>query len=82
VLGGVRIHVHSPERLYYMMRNRMLLYGRSHMPLKWKLSDVPRGAVKVCTALLFVPPRREYLRMAWAALRDAARGAGGARLRP
>jgi len=82
VLGGVRIHVHSPERLYYMMRNRMLLYGRSHMPLKWKLSDVPRGAVKVATALLFVPPRREYLRMAWAALRDAARGAGGARLRP
>jgi rhamnosyltransferase len=82
VLGGVRIHVHSPERLYYMMRNRLLLYGRSHMPLKWKLSDVPRGVVKLATALLFVPPRREYLRMALAAVRDAARGAGGARLRP
>jgi rhamnosyltransferase len=82
VLGAVRIHVHPPERLYYMMRNRILLYGRSHMPLKWKLSDVPRGVVKVATALIFVAPRREYLRMALAALRDAARGAGGARLRP
>ena len=82
VLGGVRILVHSPERLYYMTRNRMLLWRRAHMPLRWKLKDVPRGMVKVITALLFARPRREYLRMTLAALRDAAAGAGGARPRP
>jgi rhamnosyltransferase len=78
----MRILVHSPERLYYVTRNRLLLYRRSHVPLKWKLKDVARGALKVATALAFVSPRREYLRMTLAALRDAARGAGGARLRP
>jgi rhamnosyltransferase len=82
VLGGVRILVYSPERLYYMTRNRMLLWRRAHMPLRWKVKDVPRGVVKVATALLFARPRREYLRMTLAALRDAAAGAGGARPRP
>ena len=82
VLGGVRILVHSPERLYYMTRNRMLLWRRAHMPLRWKLKDVPRGMVKVATALIFARPRREYLRMTLAALRDAAAGTGGARPRP
>jgi rhamnosyltransferase len=80
--GGMRILVHSPERLYYMTRNRLLLYRRGHVPLKWKLKDIARGALKVATALAFVAPRREYLRMTMAALRDGSRGAGGARLRP
>jgi rhamnosyltransferase len=80
--GGVRILVYSPERLYYMTRNRMLLWRRAHMPLRWKLKDVPRGVIKVATTLIFARPRREYLRMTLAALRDAVAGTGGARPRP
>jgi rhamnosyltransferase len=82
VWGGMRILVHSPERLYYMTRNRLLLYRRGHVPLKWKLKDVARAALKVATALAFVAPRREYLRMTIAALRDGSRGSAGSRLRP
>lgn len=82
VMGRLRILVHSPERIYYATRNRMLLYRRSQVPLKWKLKDIPRGVLKVATALLFVAPRATYLRMTVAAMRDGVRGSGGVRPRP
>lgn len=77
VLGGVRIVVHPPERTYYLLRNRLLLYQRGHIPLKWKLKDVARAALKLASTLLFVPPRAQHLRMAVLAVRDGLRRRGG-----
>ena len=79
VAGALRILVHPPERMYYALRNRLLLYGRPYVPLKWKLKDIPRAALKLATALLFVAPRWHYARMALLALRDGAGGRGGPR---
>jgi rhamnosyltransferase len=87
-LGFVQLVVHSPARIYYMTRNRFLLYRRPYMPLKWKLKDFLRALAKFTATMLFVAPRLEYARMTLRAIRDAAgrRGgelpAGSADLRP
>ena len=72
-----KLIVHSPERLYYMTRNRLLLYRRPYMPLKWKVKDPLRMVAKFAATMLFVAPRREYARMTWRGMRDAMRMRGG-----
>ncbi|HUP31214.1 MAG TPA: glycosyltransferase family 2 protein [Usitatibacter sp.] len=77
VLNGLEVVVHSPERLYYMTRNRVALYGRGYMPLKWKIKDFLRALAKFATLMLLVAPRKEYARMSWRGLRDAWAGRRG-----
>jgi rhamnosyltransferase len=77
VPGGGHIIVHPPERLYYMTRNRFLLYRREYMPLKWKVKDALRALAKFAATMLWVPPRGEYARMTWRAVRDAMAGRAG-----
>ncbi|MBC8022869.1 MAG: glycosyltransferase family 2 protein [Burkholderiales bacterium] len=77
VVGGLRVLVHAPERTYYMTRNRLLLYQRAHVPLKWKLKDAARAVLKLATTFVFAPPRREHWRMASFAVRDGLRRRGG-----
>ncbi len=67
--GCIDLVVHSPLRIYYMTRNRIRLYQRSYIPLKWKIKDMGRMIVKFLALMLFVSPRREYLRMTRLALR-------------
>jgi len=69
--------IHSPHRLYYMTRNRLLLYRRAYVPLKWKIKDVIRMGCKFIVTILLVAPRRLYARMTWVAIRDAVAGRGG-----
>lgn len=82
VAGGIELVVHSPTRLYYMTRNRMLLYQRAYVPLKWKLKDFLRVLAKFAATLLLVAPRAEYARMTWWAIRDALARRGGKLRRP
>jgi rhamnosyltransferase len=77
LVKGVDVVVHSPERLYYMTRNRLALYGRGYMPLKWKIKDFARALAKFATLMLLVAPRKEYARMSWRGLRDAFAGRRG-----
>ncbi|MGZ5035870.1 MAG: glycosyltransferase family 2 protein [Usitatibacter sp.] len=77
VLNGITMVVHAPERIYYMTRNRFLLYQRAYMPLKWKLKDFLRVIAKFCATMLLIAPRGQYARMTLRALRDAAAGRGG-----
>lgn len=69
--------VHSPLRIYYITRNRILLYWRRHVPLKWKLKDMMRMAAKFVTLMLFVAPRLQYLRMTALAIWDGIAQRGG-----
>ena len=73
--GGVMIH--KPIRLYYIMRNRVLLYGRKETPAVWIAQDLPRLLLKFFGTALFVAPRRQYLRMMLRGLGDALRGRSG-----
>lgn len=68
------IVVHSPRRLYYMMRNRVLLYRRAYTPARWIAQDLPRLVAKLLLFSLLVPPRRVNLRRMLAGLRDGIAG--------
>ena len=68
------IVVHPPSRLFYMMRNRVLLYRRPHVPARWVAQDVPRLVVKFLLFTLLVAPRRANLRCMLAGLRAGVAG--------
>jgi rhamnosyltransferase len=68
------IVVHPPGRLYYMMRNRTLLYRRAYTPRAWIAQDVPRLLVKLALFSIVVGPRRENLRHMLAGLRAGLAG--------
>ncbi len=71
VSGGIKIH--SPVRLYYIMRNRVLLYGRKETPAVWIAQDIPRLLLKFIGTALFLSPRGQYLRSMIRGLHDALR---------
>ena len=71
--------VHSPVRLYYMMRNRVLLYRRAATPAVWIAQDVPRALLKLLRFSLLVRPRGANARAMLAGVRDGIRGRVGAK---
>lgn len=63
VLGGRRGVVrHGPQRLYFIMRNRVLLYRRRHTPRVWIAQDIPRVAAKFLIFSVLVGPRMPNVR--------------------
>ena len=77
VWNKIVLVVHSPLRIYYITRNRILLYWRRHVPLRWKLKDMLRMAAKFIALMLFVAPRLQYLRMTVLAVWDGIANRGG-----
>lgn len=72
-----RTVVHSPTRLYYMMRNRIALYRRAEVPRRWAAQDLPRLLLKFVGTAVFLKPRRAYLKAMLRGLRDGLRGREG-----
>lgn len=60
--GLGQVVVHGPLRLYYMMRNRVLLYRLPHTPRAWIAQDVPRVLVKLLLFGVLIGPRLRNLR--------------------
>jgi rhamnosyltransferase len=58
---------HPPQRLYYIMRNRVLLYRMPHVPWAWVWRDLIRIPPKLLLTTLWVAPR-------WAGLRAMLQG--------
>jgi rhamnosyltransferase len=77
-LGLGAIVVHSPVRLYYMMRNRVRLYRRRHVPTVWKLQDLPRLFVKLFLFSVVAGPRWTNLRYMGKGIVDGVNDRGGA----
>ncbi|HEV7848623.1 MAG TPA: glycosyltransferase family 2 protein [Mycetocola sp.] len=71
--------VHSPTRLYYIMRNRVLLYRRRETPAVWIAQDIPRLVLKFLKMSIFVSPRLSYVTAMLSGLGDAVRGRSGRR---
>lgn len=71
--------VHGPARLYYMMRNRLLLYRRPHAPRVWIAQDLLRLCGKFIRMALLVRPRARNVRAMLAGLRDGLAGRSGPR---
>lgn len=69
--------VHKPFRLYFIMRNRVLLYARAYTPRVWIAQDVPRLMLKLVGNSLFLAPRWARLRFMLRGLWDGLRGRTG-----
>ncbi|WP_312739094.1 glycosyltransferase family 2 protein [Stenotrophomonas sp.] len=69
--------VHKPFRLYFIMRNRVLLYARAYTPRVWIAQDIPRLLLKLVGNGLFLAPRRVRLRFMLKGLWDGVRGVTG-----
>jgi len=69
--------VHKPFRLYFIMRNRVLLYARAYTPRVWIAQDVPRLVLKLVGNSLFLAPRWARLRFMLRGLWDGLRGRTG-----
>jgi rhamnosyltransferase len=62
--------LYPPQRNYYQMRNSVILWRRPYAPWRWVLYDARRLALMSLYYALFVPPRRERVRIMFRALRD------------
>ena len=80
--GLGHIVVHDPIRLYYIMRNRLLLYRLPHTPAVWIAQDVPRVAVKFLLFSVLIRPRLRNVRFMMAGLRDGLIGRTGPFVEP
>ena len=69
--------IHKPLRLYYIMRNRVLLYRRPETPAAWIAQDLPRLVLKFLGTAVFIAPRKKYLRMMLHGLADGLRQIDG-----
>ncbi|TAM15659.1 MAG: glycosyltransferase family 2 protein [Rhodanobacter sp.] len=76
-LGLGHVVVHGPVRLYYMMRNRVLLYRMPHTPAVWVAQDLPRLAAKLFLFGVMVGPRLRNLGYMLRGLYDGVRGRRG-----
>jgi rhamnosyltransferase len=72
--GLGQVVVHGPVRLYYMMRNRVLLYRLPHTPGAWIAQDLPRVLAKLLLFGVLIGPRRRNLRCMLRGLLDGMRG--------
>lgn len=69
--------VHPPFRLYYIMRNRVLLYFRRATPKVWIAQDLPRLVFKLMRFGLFVAPRGRNLAAMLRGIRHGLAGKAG-----
>lgn len=76
--GELEVSLHSPVRLYYMTRNRVMLYRRRETPFVWVTQDVPRMLLKFIGMSTCVAPRWQNCRHMLMGLADALRGRAGA----
>ncbi len=70
---------HPPQRLYYIMRNRLLMYRMPHVPRAWVVRDALRLLPKFVLTTLFVSPRLAGLRAMLQGLWHGLLGRTGAR---
>lgn len=73
LVGGYQQIVHGPVRLYFIMRNRVSLYGLRHTPRVWIAQDLPRVLAKFLIFALLVTPRARNVRYMLRGLVDGVR---------
>jgi rhamnosyltransferase len=76
-MGMGSVMVHSPRRLYYSSRNRVLLYKRPYVGWTWVLQDIPRFLLKFVRIVGFVRPRRANARAMILGFLDGIAGKDG-----
>ena len=67
---GRKFRVHSPSRLYFHIRNGLVLYRQPWVPLNWKLVSAYRLLLKVGFYALLGSDRFAYIRSVMHGIRD------------
>ncbi len=62
LFGRRSVVLHRPFRLYYIVRNSLLLYRRPHASARWILFDCKRLALLSLVHLIYGPDRLDVLR--------------------
>jgi rhamnosyltransferase len=70
---------HSPERHYFHVRNALLIYRESFVPLQWKLVSAWRLLLKMAFHSMVTAPRRLHFAYMLRGLADGLRGRSGPR---
>jgi rhamnosyltransferase len=65
-----KIHLHSPQRHYFSIRNSIVMCKRSYIPLAWKLEDLARSIFMFLFFSLTIAPRLEHAKMMTKGLMD------------
>jgi len=68
---------HDPKRLYYIMRNRVLLYKHIYTPTYWIYKDFPRMIGKFFLFSVFIAPRRQHAQMMLKGIWHGIKGKSG-----
>ena len=76
-IGARVIHLHSPVRQYYIMRNRILLYRRAYSPWRWIVQDFVRMLFKLTAFSVVLRPRRQNFAMMLKGIKDGLAGKQG-----
>ena len=75
---GRRMALHSPERMYYQLRNLFLLMRHADVPRGWALRMLPRYLGRSLLLSLLCPPRRQRAGHVLLGLWHGLRGRRGA----
>lgn len=71
------VALHSPLRLYYLVRNSLFLYSKPHVPILWAARDSINLVAKLTISLLFSQQRLRQFKMMFKGLKDGIMGKGG-----
>ena len=77
LFGRRQVATHGPTRLYYIMRNRLLLYRLATTPRVWIAQDILRVPVKFLLFAVLIGPRARNARFMFRGLLDGIRGRRG-----
>jgi rhamnosyltransferase len=58
-----KVHLHSPQRHYFSIRNSIVMCKRSYIPLAWKAEDLARSIFMFLFFSLTISPRLEHAKM-------------------
>jgi rhamnosyltransferase len=77
LFGHRQILQHDPTRLYFVVRNALLMARRAYIPAGWVLYSLRLTVKRLVAFGLLVPPRGSNLRMMLAGVRDGILGRTG-----
>lgn len=74
---GRSLWIHQPHRQYLLVRNHLLIWPRSYIPIGWKCRDAIQVAMKISLVILLRGPRWQRLVWVFRGLRDGLMGRSG-----
>jgi rhamnosyltransferase len=77
IVFGKSVLAHSPLRHYYYVRNALLLYRESWIPINWKIADGWRLCLRAIFYMLLSKPHRANMRMISLAIFHGLTGRSG-----